>query len=95
MRFLQAMTLGTPGKTSIFSPVRNATSAVPPLVRSPGSVIKVPPGAIGSATNPSNNTGGTPPSPPKTLTVQQPQTQQTTGQQHHHKGNSQGAYVKR
>jgi hypothetical protein len=55
---------GTPGKTSIFNSIRNVTAALPinnntgtlPF----GSIIKVPPGTIGSATNPpptNNNTG--------------------------------------
>ncbi len=52
------------GKTSIFNPVRNVTSALPVNNNTgtlpPGSIIKVPPGTIGSATNPpptNNNTG--------------------------------------
>ena len=55
---------GTPGKTSIFKPVGNVTAALPINNNTgtlpPGSIIKVPPGTIGSATNPpptNNNTG--------------------------------------
>ena len=55
---------GTPGKTSIFNPVRNVTAALPINNNTgtlpPGSIFKVPPGTIGSATNPpptNNNTG--------------------------------------
>jgi hypothetical protein len=55
---------GTPGKTSIFNPIRNTTNALSGNNNTgtlpPGSIIKVPPGTVGSATNPSNTTGTSP-----------------------------------
>jgi hypothetical protein len=51
----------SPGKASIFNPIRNTTNALSGNNNTgtlpPESIIKVPPGTIGSATNPSNNTG--------------------------------------
>lgn len=56
---------GSPGKTSIFNPIGNATNALPgnnnTMTLPPGSIIKVPPGTIGSVTNSSNNTATSPP----------------------------------
>gem|GEM_PF-3970585 len=43
---------GTPGKTSVFNPVRNVTNALPSGNGTgtipPGSIIKVPPGTVGA-----------------------------------------------
>jgi hypothetical protein len=60
------------GTTGGLIPTGNLTNAPPTgsntgTSQPPVSVIKVPPGAIGNATNPSNNTVGTPP-PPTTPT---------------------------
>jgi hypothetical protein len=75
--------LNPPANLTNAVPTNNSTGTSPPI-----SVIKVTPGTIGNATNPSSNTSALKLSP---LTGQhQPQTQQTTGH-HHHKGSSTGA----
>jgi hypothetical protein len=72
--------LNPPANLTNALPTNNNTGTIPPV-----SVIKVPPGTIGNATNPSSNTSTLKLSP---LAGQQPQTQQTTG--HHHKGSTVG-----
>jgi hypothetical protein len=85
---------GTPGKTSIFNPVRNATNALPSSngtgTPSLGSIIRTP--VNHTKALPTNNNTGTPPAlklSQPSLAGQQPKMQQTTG--HHHKGSNTGA----